>query len=67
MWRAGKAWPDILLDIEAGAKLTVAEDEKRGPRFARWRPSPHTLPDTVSCGAASPLERGKQISALDPA
>jgi hypothetical protein len=28
----------ISVDIEKGAQLTVREDAKRGPHFAKWRP-----------------------------
>jgi hypothetical protein len=38
IWRKGAAFPAMVLDIEAGARLTVAETEKEGPRVVRWRP-----------------------------
>jgi hypothetical protein len=38
VWRAGAAYPAMLLDIEAGAGLTVAETDREGPRLVRWRP-----------------------------
>jgi hypothetical protein len=38
VWRLGAAFPAMILDIETGARLTVAETEIAGPRFLRWRP-----------------------------
>jgi hypothetical protein len=38
VWRKGAAFPAMVLDIEAAARLTVAETEREGPRFAPWRP-----------------------------
>ncbi|MGE0854419.1 MAG: hypothetical protein AB7O44_33295 [Hyphomicrobiaceae bacterium] len=38
VWRKGAAFPAMVLDIEAGARLTVAETEAAGPRFVRWKP-----------------------------
>ena len=64
MWRLGKAWPDMQLDIEGGAKLTVLENENEGPRFAWWRPHPRAaLRNAVSSVALSPLERAEAIPA----
>ena len=31
IWRLGKIWPDMQLEIERAAKLTVIENEKEGP------------------------------------
>jgi len=68
MWRPGKAWHDLQLDIEAGAKLTVLENEKEGPRFVRWRPSPHHVArGAVLSDAGSPPEREDAIPALGTA
>jgi hypothetical protein len=38
MW-GGKSYPRMIVhNIEKGAKLTVAEGETTGPRFARYQP-----------------------------
>ena len=37
VWRPGKEWPDMQLDIERGAQLTVEESDRQAPRFVRWR------------------------------
>jgi hypothetical protein len=52
VWRAGKPHPDMLVrDIAKAAEWTVKEDERRGPRFARWSARPEDLlQDAVSCG-----------------
>jgi hypothetical protein len=40
-WRFGKDYPDVLIpDIAKAAEWTVEENEKRGPRFAWWKPRP---------------------------
>jgi len=65
-WRTGKAWPDMQLDIEAGAKLTVIETDKEGPRFALWRPFSDPAQDAVSSCTASPQTRANEIPALEP-
>ena len=61
MWRQGKAWPDMVFDIERAAKWTVLENEDEGPRFILWKPHPRA----VSRGARSLPERAEQIPALD--
>jgi hypothetical protein len=38
VWRPGKAYWGMQLDIERGAGLTVRETEEEGPYIARWRP-----------------------------
>ena len=44
VWRFGKDYPDMLVrDIAKAAQWTVKEDEKRGPRFARWSVRPENL------------------------
>jgi hypothetical protein len=49
MWRPGRAWPDMQLDIVRAAKLTVVETEKVGPHFASSRPfSPATQEAVLS-------------------
>jgi len=41
VWRAGKATADLIVpDIAKAAGCTIEENEKRGPRFVRWRPRP---------------------------
>lgn len=38
MWRTGKAYPDMVADIERGARLTVAETAGSGPVLRAWQP-----------------------------
>jgi hypothetical protein len=40
MWRSGKTWWDLAVDIEVGAGLTLRETETEGPRIVRWVPFP---------------------------
>jgi hypothetical protein len=48
VWRKGATFPATVLDIEAGARLTVAETDAAGPRFMRWQPfSADASPDAV--------------------
>ena len=66
MWRPRKAWPDLQLDIERAAKLTVIENEKEGPRFGWWRPFSDATQDAVSSGNVSPPTRASEFPALEP-
>jgi hypothetical protein len=44
--RPGSAFPAMRIDIECGARLTIIETERLGPRQSRWRPAPtHELRD----------------------
>jgi hypothetical protein len=36
LWRSGKAFWDLAVDITVGAKLTVVETETEGPRLGKW-------------------------------
>lgn len=38
MWRRGKDHYDMALDVERGARLTVAETAEAGPAFREWKP-----------------------------
>jgi hypothetical protein len=40
LFRKGRPEPDITVSVEAGAALTVVENEKAGPRFGRFREMP---------------------------
>jgi hypothetical protein len=41
LFRAGRSEPDITVrSVEAGAMITVIENEKTGPRFGRFREMP---------------------------
>jgi hypothetical protein len=66
VWRSGKSWPDMQLEIEAGAKLTVIETEKEGPRFAPWRPFSDATQDAVSSCTVSPQTRASKIPVPEP-
>jgi len=45
VWRFCKDHPDMLIpDIAKAAGSTVEENEKRGPRFAWWKPRPQAGP-----------------------
>ena len=67
MWRPGKPWPDMQLDIEGAAKWTVLENEDEVPRLVPWRPFPRAARDAVSSGAVSPPERGVIFPVPEPA
>jgi hypothetical protein len=56
-WRQGAVLPAMRIDIEHGARLTVAESDKGGPCFALWHPHP----DAVSYG---PCESRTGVLAL---
>jgi hypothetical protein len=66
VWRPGKAWPDMQLDIEEGAKLTVIETEKEGPRFGWWRPFSDATLDAVSSCTVDPQTRASEIPVPEP-
>ena len=38
LFRAGRNEPDLFCTIAGGAKLTVMENDRGGPRFVRWKP-----------------------------
>ena len=61
MWRQDKAWPDMQLEIEGGAKLTVIETEKEGPRFGWWQPFSHATPNAVPFRSISPPARANEV------
>jgi hypothetical protein len=45
VWRFDKDHPDMLIpDIARAVEWTVEENEKRGPRFVRWKPRPEDVP-----------------------
>ena len=58
VWRFmfGKDHPNMVVpDIAKAAQWTVVENEKSGPRFARWKPRPEHLPqNAVSLSAPFP-------------
>ena len=62
MWRPGKEWPDMQLDIEQGARLTVIETEDGGSPLRAWRPFVEVLPNAVSSRTVSP-----PTASFDPA
>ena len=48
VWRKGATFPATVLDIEAGARLTMVETDAAGTRFMRWQPfSADASPDAV--------------------
>lgn len=40
VWRQGGTHPDVIMDIERAAGLTVEESAGRDIRVVRWRPRP---------------------------
>jgi hypothetical protein len=66
MWRAGKMWPDMELDIERGAKLTVEESDRQTPRFIRWRPREDASANASRGSEGSARTRASEFSALEP-
>jgi hypothetical protein len=55
IWRAGTTFPASSIDIERGARWTVLETEREGPRIVRWRPfAVGESQDAVSVRAVSP-------------
>jgi hypothetical protein len=57
VWRFGKCHPDMLVrNIAEAAEWTIEENEKSGPRFARWKPRPETISQNAvfSSGAFAP-------------
>ena len=63
VWRKGAAFPAMVLDIEAGARLTVAETEREGPRFAPWRP--FSVDDDRNAVLSSTRQARAAVSHLD--
>ena len=41
-WHVAAAYASMRFDIATAARLTVADGEKSGPRFATWRPFDRT-------------------------
>jgi hypothetical protein len=39
-WRAGRPTYDMRMSVEWGAKRTITETARTGPRFAKWAPNP---------------------------
>ena len=37
-WREGRTEHDIAVDIQRGAKFTIRENERTGPRFVLYKP-----------------------------
>jgi hypothetical protein len=66
MWRPGKAGPDMQLDIERAAKLTVVETEKAGPYFASWQPFSPGTQEAVLSRTHSPLAGANDFRAPTP-
>jgi hypothetical protein len=40
LFRLGREIADLSCSVDVGSRLTVVENEKYGPRFAKWRPRP---------------------------
>jgi hypothetical protein len=66
MWRPGKAWPDMQLDIERGAQLTVEESDRQAPRFVRWRPREDAAANALRGSEGSARTRASEIPAPGP-
>jgi len=66
VWRPGKVWADMQLEIEGGAKLTVEESDRQTPRFVRWRPREDASANAPQGSEGSARTRGSEISAPSP-
>lgn len=60
-FHVGAECPALRLDIAKGARLTVEDSDRVGPRFARWRPRSEEATDAVSCSGASPRTAENEI------
>ena len=38
LWSVGGTYPRMLSTVQSGAKLSVTEGERSGPRFVAWKP-----------------------------
>jgi hypothetical protein len=66
-WPQGDEFPAMRLDIEKGARLTVEEGDRIGPRFARWRPrAEEVVEKTVSSSDHGPRNGGNELSGGGP-
>jgi hypothetical protein len=62
VWHWGAVFPAMRLDIEKGARLTVEEGDRVGPRFARWYPrSEEVAANAASSSDVSPRTAGNEI------
>jgi hypothetical protein len=62
VWHQGAVFPAMRLDIEKGARLTVEESDRIGPRLARWYPrSEEVNPDAVCSSDVSPRMADSEI------
>src|SRR5262245_27279129 len=65
VWRPGKSSPDMQLEIQEGAKLTVEEGDRQTPRFVRWRGREDASQNASLRSEGSARTRGNEFSALD--
>jgi hypothetical protein len=66
VWRSGKAWPDMQLEIERGALLTVEESDRQAPRFVRWKPREDALANGPCGSEGSARTRASEIPVPGP-
>ena len=48
VWRSGRPWPYMQLEIERAALLTVEESDRQTPRFVRWKPARGCLAECLA-------------------
>ena len=53
-WRQGSQAPCLRLDIENGAKVTIEEGQRAGPRLRRWEAHPDANLEAISCSRGPP-------------
>ena len=67
VWRPGKAWLDMQLEIERAALLTVEDGDRQTPRFVRWRPREDASANAPLRSEGSARTRANEFSVLSPA
>ena len=64
-WRPGRQAPCLRLDIEKGARVTVEEGQRVGPRLKRWVAHPDAANlDAISCSRGLP-QRPETLTRVD--
>ena len=53
-WRPDRQAPCLRLDIEKGARVTVEEGQRGGPRLRRWEAHPDANLKAISCSLGPP-------------
>ena len=64
-WRPDRQAPCLRLDIEKGARVTVQEGQRVGPRLKRWVAHPDAANlDAISCSRGLP-QRPETLTRVD--